>query len=132
MPDGTRSFALLCIDPDAPTLGRVRSLVVTRGGAGVVALAADGAWVVPAHSVTVVDTTGAGDAFAGTLCAALARGATLFEACRAGSAAGAFAVTRPGASASYGTTAEVAALEAATFGAPPAGARNPDGEGGRS
>jgi ribokinase len=42
--------------------------------------------------VTVVDTTGAGDAFAGTLAAALAQGAELADAVAQGSAAGARAV----------------------------------------
>jgi ribokinase len=45
----------------------------------------------------VVDTTGAGDAFAGALAAALAGGASLEDAVRAGLAAGALAITREGA-----------------------------------
>jgi ribokinase len=49
------------------------------------------------HDVEVVDTVGAGDAFCGALCAALAAGASLFEAARIGNAAGALAVTKAGA-----------------------------------
>lgn len=100
----------LGIDPEAPALGVSRSLVLTRGGDGVEVLTAEDRLSIPAHHVArVVDTTGAGDAFAGTLCAALARGADLAAASRAGAVAGAFAVTRAGASSSYGSAAEVAA-----------------------
>lgn len=102
----------LGIDAAQPSLERFVSVVVTRGGEGVVAASSEGRFEVASLSVPVVDTTGAGDAFAGTLVAALAEGASLTDACRAGSAAGAFAVTRPGASASYGDAAEVAAFAA--------------------
>jgi ribokinase len=101
--------AHLGIDPAAATPAPARSVVVTLGAKGAVAITADGRAEVPSPRVTPVDTTGAGDAFAGTLSAALANGSTLADACRAGAAAGAFAVTRPGASASYGTSAEIQA-----------------------
>ena len=52
-------------------------------------------------SAQVVDTTGAGDAFCGTLAAALAEGDTLAEAARLASAAGSLAVRSRGAAASY-------------------------------
>ncbi len=55
----------------------------------------------PAPAVDVVDTTGAGDAFAAGLLAALANGATLPEACRAGNRAGAHVCTRLGAIAAW-------------------------------
>jgi ribokinase len=48
-------------------------------------------------AVDVIDTTGAGDALAGALAAALDRGATLPEALAAGVHAGAFACTHAGA-----------------------------------
>jgi ribokinase len=102
----------LGIDPDAPALAGAVTLVVTRGGAGVTVVTAEATTSVPSLAVAVVDTTGAGDAFAGTLCAALAAGAELVAAAHAGSAAGAYAVTRPGASASYGTADEVAGFAA--------------------
>jgi ribokinase len=98
------------IDPAAPDTDRVRSVVVTRGASGVTAIAAEGRIDIAAHRVETVDTTGAGDAFAGTLCAALAAGADLGTACRAANRAAAYAVTRPGASGSYGTPAQIAAL----------------------
>jgi ribokinase len=75
-----------------------KSAVVTLGAAG--AAVADGGTVrlLPAvHADNVVDTTGAGDAFAGALAAALGRGAGLVEAVEAGLRAGAEAVQRTGA-----------------------------------
>jgi ribokinase len=73
-------------------------VIVTQGPAG--ALLADGDRRerfegVPASSV--VDTTGAGDAFCGTLAAWLASGAALDEAIRAANAAGSLSVRAAGA-----------------------------------
>jgi ribokinase len=76
--------------------GRPGSLVVTRGAAGVTW----GDLSEPAENVPpgeVVDTTGAGDAFCGTLAAALAAGLDRSEALRRAVAAGADAVRRLGA-----------------------------------
>ncbi|MGO1339812.1 MAG: PfkB family carbohydrate kinase, partial [Cellulosimicrobium funkei] len=74
---------------------------VTRGGGarGVAAPPPAGHLLttVPAIAVEAVDTTGAGDTFCGVLAAALARGADLPDAARLAAAAGALAVTRPGA-----------------------------------
>jgi ribokinase len=71
-----------------------RSLLTTLGGEG----ARWGDTSVPADRVDeVVDTTGAGDAFCGALAAALANGADRAEALRAAVAAGAEAVSWPGA-----------------------------------
>jgi ribokinase len=50
-----------------------RSVVITLGAAGAYLADATGSWQLPAPAVTPVDTTGAGDAFAGTLAAGLAR-----------------------------------------------------------
>jgi ribokinase len=75
-----------------------RSVVITLGDAGAVVADGGRVWHVPAVTVdTVVDTTGAGDAFAGALASALAGGASLAEAVSAGMAAGAQAVGRAGA-----------------------------------
>ncbi len=75
-----------------------RSVVITLGGEGAVLVQEAGTTRLPAEQAQrVLDTTGAGDAFAGALAAELARGAELTEAVRAGLAAGAEAVARPGA-----------------------------------
>jgi ribokinase len=78
-------------------LASSRSVVITLGGDGVVVADASGIVHLPSERVTVVDTTGAGDAFAGALAAALAAGATLRDAVVAGIAAGAAAVQHVGA-----------------------------------
>ncbi|WP_298988885.1 PfkB family carbohydrate kinase [uncultured Pseudokineococcus sp.] len=75
------------------------SVVVTLGARGAVwARGAEGGHV-PSPEVPVVDTSGAGDAFVGALCASLARGDGLPEACAAGAEAGARAVQHRGAQA---------------------------------
>jgi ribokinase len=75
-----------------------RSVVITLGGAGAVLGDASGTTRVPARTVAeVVDTTGAGDAFAGALACALAHGASLGDAVETAMAAGAAAVGRAGA-----------------------------------
>lgn len=65
-----------------------------------------------AHAIEVVDTTAAGDTFAGALTAFMVAnpGAGLGEAARYANAAGASAATRAGAQSSVPTAAEVAAL----------------------
>lgn len=77
------------------------SVVMTLGGAG--ALVSDGGPVaaVPAPRVDAVDTTGAGDAFAGALAARLSAGATLEDAVRFAVRVGSYAVQRSGAQRSY-------------------------------
>ncbi|WP_016699622.1 ribokinase [Actinoalloteichus spitiensis] len=85
-----------------------RSAVVTLGAAGAV-VAERGAdpLVVPAPRVRAVDSTGAGDAFAGALVARLAGGASLAEAARTAVAAAALSVTRPGAQPSFARSSEL-------------------------
>jgi ribokinase len=83
------------------------AVVTTMGERG--AVIAEGASY-PSHRVDAVDTTGAGDAFCGALAAQLAAGRALGDAVRTAVAAGALAVTRPGALPSLPTAAEVAAL----------------------
>lgn len=73
------------------------AVVVTLGSRGAITLADDALREVAPPRVTVVDTTGAGDAFAGALAAALDRGAALPEAMEAAVRAGALACTHPGA-----------------------------------
>ncbi|TVR85508.1 MAG: ribokinase, partial [Trueperaceae bacterium] len=75
----------------------VPSTVVTLGALGAAWAEGDDCGVVPGFAVEAVDTTAAGDAFAGALGAALADGRRLRDALRYASAAGALAVTTPGA-----------------------------------
>ncbi|MEO0607129.1 MAG: ribokinase [Pseudomonadota bacterium] len=69
---------------------------------------------VSASKVTPVDTTGAGDTFCGALAVALGEGQTPESALRFAVAAGALAVTRPGAQPSLPTRGQVDALLATT------------------
>lgn len=77
------------------------SAVLTLGALG--ALVADEAGIepVPTPAVQAVDTTGAGDAFAGAVVHRLAQGDPLLDAALFAARVGAFAVTRRGAQASY-------------------------------
>jgi ribokinase len=88
---------------------RARSAVITLGAAGAIVAYGDSVEQVPAESVPVVDTTGAGDGFVGALAAALAAGRDLLDAVRLGVAVGSFAVGRAGAQASYPTVADLSA-----------------------
>lgn len=74
-----------------------RHVVVTLGEHGAVCWSDDTAHAFPAESVDVVDTTGAGDAFVGTLIGLLAEGSSLLDAIPTCIRAGTLAVTRPGA-----------------------------------
>lgn len=85
---------------------RPRSLVMTFGAAGAVCVVGDGTGAgevvhVPAPAVRAVDTTGAGDAFAGALGRCLARGDSLPDAVRFAVRVGAAAVTAEGAQSSF-------------------------------
>ncbi|MFI5591987.1 ribokinase [Amycolatopsis sp. NPDC051758] len=92
-------------------LKRVPAVVVTLGGEGCAVLRRDQEPLrVPGIRVDAVDTTGAGDTFCGVLAAGLAQGLDLPNAARLASAAGALAVTRPGAQEAVPTAVEVAAL----------------------
>ena len=118
------------LPPDDPTdmmelarrlLARgVRHLVVTRGGEGALVISAGGgpAQAVAGVPVTVVDTTGAGDAFTCALGVALAEAgaadeASVLAAVRFAVYAGALACTRLGVVPALATRAEVEALRQA-------------------
>ena len=88
----------------------VPTVVVTLGAHGCCARHL-GAWhLQTSFAVNVVDTTGAGDTFCGSLAAALGQGQTMDQALRHASAAGALACTRLGAQSSIPLAAEVGAL----------------------
>jgi len=73
------------------------TVVVKLGARGCIVVSTDGEFSVPAFEVDVLDTTGAGDCFAGGFIAALQRGLSPREAARVGNAAGALSVRRVGA-----------------------------------
>ena len=75
----------------------VAAVIVTLGATGAVLADGSGEIHEPGYEVDVIDTIGAGDAFAGTVAAALARGEELRKAVRLGNAAAALAVGRRGA-----------------------------------
>lgn len=74
-----------------------RSVVITLGGAGAAYSSAARTGRRASAKVTVVDTTGAGDAFVGAAVASLLTDDDLARACEAGVASGAAAVQHPGA-----------------------------------
>jgi ribokinase len=96
----------------AIALSRSAGLVVmTRGSRGAL-VARDGAveLEVAPRTVKAVDTTAAGDTFAGVLVAMLAEGQALDAALRAATVAASISVTRPGASTSMPTRDEIDAV----------------------
>jgi ribokinase len=86
-----------------------RTVIATLGPEGAVASGPDGLVRVPALAVTPVDTTGAGDTFAGVLAAFLDEGADLGTAMAKAAIAGSLACTRAGAQPSFPTRAEIEA-----------------------
>lgn len=85
-------------------------VVVTLGAKGAVRVAGDTTTEVAAFAVAAVDTTAAGDTFAGVLAVGLAEGLDWPEAVRRASAAAALSVQRPGASSSMPHRAEIDAF----------------------
>lgn len=87
----------------------------SEGACVAITLGAAGVWVdsdefqghLPGFRVAVVDTVGAGDAFVGAFVARLTAGDPVYEAAVFGMAAGALAVTRPGAQSGLPTAREV-------------------------
>lgn len=76
-----------------------RSVVVTLGPAGAVMVSPGQAQHLPAPRARVIDTTGAGDAFAGALAARYAAGESLFAAAAFGVVVGSATTERKGAAA---------------------------------
>jgi len=78
------------------------SVVITIGAGGAVWSAEGTSGHEPVRTpVAAIDTTGAGDAFVGALAASLSHGNGLADAVGFGVRAGSYAVSRPGAQASY-------------------------------
>ena len=76
--------------------GTARVVVLKRGDQGCIGRDAAGSFALPAHQVTVVDPTGAGDCFCATLVTLLAAGQPLAAALTRANAAGALAVQKLG------------------------------------
>ena len=85
-----------------------QTVVVTLGAAGALAASPHGDVAVPGREVGVLDSTGAGDCFAGYLAATLAFKAPIARALRVANCAASLSVQRPGAAASMPRAAEVA------------------------
>jgi len=87
------------------------AVAVTRGPDGVhLATETDRQDIPAIPAPVVVDATGAGDAFAGVLTARLARGASVVDAIRGGTAAAALSLGGQGGTGRVATAAEITAL----------------------
>jgi ribokinase len=80
----------------APGAHGVANVIVTKGSKGCVWMSEDGPMAYGAIPVTAVDSTGAGDTFAGYVLACLDRGQTMPQAIRTAMMAAAIMVTRYG------------------------------------
>lgn len=87
---------------------RLNDVIVTLGPAGFVMRYSGQISRRGGHNVKAVDTTGAGDCFAGAFAAALAQGRSAEEAATYANAAAALSVTRKGAGPSMPNVSEVA------------------------
>ncbi|MEA2435311.1 MAG: ribokinase [Actinomycetota bacterium] len=105
-PNQTEARVILGLEPDDPAddmeicdkllgLG-VGTIVLTRGEEGATIVTNDGSESISSFKVEVVDSTGAGDAFNGTLATSLARGDDLRSAVKRACAGGALACTKLG------------------------------------
>jgi ribokinase len=95
-----------------------RGVLITLGSHGCL-LSTDGSTLhLPAPAVAAVDTVGAGDAFNGALAVALAEGRPRVEAAAWACAAGALAVTRPGAQGALPRRIDIDRLAAEARGRP--------------
>jgi len=92
-----------------------RHAVVTAGAHGAALAGPDGAHTVEGFTVAAVDTVGAGDTFVGALAVALAAGVPPRDALRAAAAAGATAVTRPGAQTAMPRPADILTATGVTW-----------------
>lgn len=84
-----------------------KAAVVTKGASGAVVVTGEGSSEIRAPKVEAVDTTGAGDAFAGAFSTALARGANIVDAATSGVKVATMSVRRRGAQPSYPNAAEL-------------------------
>jgi sugar/nucleoside kinase (ribokinase family) len=90
--------------------GSARVVVLKRGDLGCIGRDASSAQTLKAHSVQVVDPTGAGDCFCATFVTLMVAGQSMPEALARANAAGALAVTRLGPMEGNSSLAELDAL----------------------
>ena len=91
-------------------IGRDKTVCVTLGKRGVLALIDGEPRIVAGRTVTAVDTTGAGDCFIGAVAAQLAGGNSIGDALSYANAAASICVQRMGAAPSMPTAVEVGAI----------------------
>ena len=91
-------------------IGRDKIVCVTLGKQGVLALVNDEPLIVAGRAVKAVDTTGAGDCFAGAVAAQLAVGSSITDALDYANAAASICVQRMGAAPSMPTKEDVEAI----------------------
>jgi|SRR5579883_158544 len=87
-----------------------RSVVLTLGERGCLVVTGQAVTAIPAPRVQAVDTTGAGDAFIGSLAFFLARGSDLASAAQRATQIAAISVQLPGTQTSFPRAAELPAL----------------------
>jgi ribokinase len=90
--------------------GKEKTICVTLGKRGVLALVAGKPLIIPGHTVKALDTTGAGDCFVGAVAAQLAAGKSIHEALAYANSAASICVQRMGAASSMPTASEVEAV----------------------
>lgn len=100
-------------------LGKLTALVVTQGGGGSVVHCGAGSFHVPPSSASrVMDTTGAGDAYAAGFVVDYIAGRDLLQAARTGSAVASFAIEAHGCQTVVPNRANVASRLKASYGQP--------------
>ena len=107
---GENDELMYFIEAARPLRGKARSICITLGRRGVLALTGGEASLIPGRKVDALDTTGAGDCFVGALAAQLALEKPMREALTYANAAASICVQRMGAAPSMPTAAEVAAV----------------------
>ncbi|MSP00330.1 MAG: ribokinase [Acetobacteraceae bacterium] len=86
------------------------TVIQTLGGDGLEAASSTGTETIPAHAITPIDTTAAGDCFVGVMAAALDRGGSLTAALTRATAAAALCCLSPGSQGSIPVAAETDAF----------------------
>ena len=103
-PEEAQAAALVLRERGASTV------IITLGSRGALVADGQGNELIRGITVNAVDSTGAGDAFIGSLAIYLGEGLSLRKAVRKANAVAALSVTRPGTQTSFPTQAEVEAF----------------------